>query len=129
MGTEKSMAEKKVLLIEDEPNYRALILAVLRRAGMQCTSCTDGDHAIKKMAQESFDLTIIDYLLPGPNAVDIVRWMRTQKIDTPALIITNYPSEDLTNKTKVLTKTRLVPKPSFDPMNIPSIVQDMITSK
>ena len=118
--------EKRILLIEDEPNYRALILTVLRKAGIHCTSCTNGDLAIKKLSQETFDLAILDYLLPGPNAIDIVRWMRTQKINTPALIITNYPSDDLTTKSKALSKTKLIPKPTFDPANIPAIVQDML---
>jgi DNA-binding response OmpR family regulator len=128
MSASKPMKEKRVLLIEDEPNYRSLILTVLRKAGIQCTFCIDGDHAIKKLAQETFDLAIIDYLLPGPNAIDIVRWMRTQKITTPALIITNYPSDDLTVKSKELTRTKLIPKPTFDPANMPAIVQEMLAS-
>ena len=129
MNTGNRTNEKRILLIEDEPTYRLLMLTVLRKAGFHCSFCVNGDQAIQKLAQEAFDLTIIDYVLPGPNAIDIVRWMRTQKINTPALIMTNYPSDDISTKIKALTKTKLIPKPTFDPANMPAIIQEMFASQ
>lgn len=120
--------EKRILLVEDEPTYRTLILLILRRAGINCTFCVDGDHAIQKLTQEKFDLLILDYLLPGPNGVEIVRSARKQGIDIPALIITNYPSDALNEITKSLGRTKVLAKPSFEMANLPAIVLEMMTS-
>jgi DNA-binding response OmpR family regulator len=95
---------------------------------MNCIVCIDGDHAMKKLAQEKFDLIIIDYLLPGPNAVEVLSWARKQGIETPALIITNYPSDELTEKVKSLSSAQVLAKPLFDTFSMPAIVMKTLES-
>jgi len=129
MATTPQQPQKKILLIEDDPAYRTVVLTTLRKAGVNCTICVDGDHAMKQLAKEKFDLLIVDYLLPGPNAVEIVRWTRAQGINTPALIITNYPSEDLHQHTPTLGATKILAKTSFSPSNMPSIIQEMLNAR
>jgi DNA-binding response OmpR family regulator len=118
--------EKRILLVEDEASYRAVVLATLRKAGLKCSFCVDGDHAIKKLEQEKFDLIIVDYLLPGPNGFEIIQWARNQGIETSALLITNYPSDDLNKTHKVLEHTKILPKSAFTASSIPAIVQELL---
>jgi CheY-like chemotaxis protein len=117
--------EKRILLIEDDFTYRTLILSVLRKSGFNCTFCIDGDHALKKLRQENFDLIITDYLIPGPNGIEIVRWARKQGIDIPMLVVTNYPSEVLSVSIKELGRTKIIAKTSFTVSNMVKIVQEM----
>ncbi len=120
--------EKRILLVEDEASYRTVVLATLRKAGLNCTFCVDGDNAIKKLEQEKYDLIIVDYLLPGPNGIEIVQWARKQGIDTSALVITNYPSDDLEKTNKALGHTRILSKSLFTTSSIPAIVQELLIS-
>jgi CheY-like chemotaxis protein len=119
--------EKRILLVEDDANYRTVVLTILRKAGLNCTFCVDGDHAIKKLAQEKYDLIIVDYLLPGPNGIEVIQWARKHGIDTPALIITNYPSDDLDKTNKALGHTKILAKSLFTTSSIPAIVQGLLT--
>ena len=124
--TDAQQKEKRILLIEDDHVYRTVLLSTLRRLGFQCTFCIDGDHAIKKLSQEKFDLLISDYLLPGINGIEIIRLARTQGIDIPALLITNYPAEVLHVSNKGLGRTKIIAKLSFHPDNMLKIVQGML---
>jgi two-component system response regulator HydG len=120
--------EKRILLVEDDLTYRTLILSVLRKSDFHCTFCVDGDHALKKLEQEKFDLLIVDYLVPGPNGIEIVRWVRNHGINIPALVITNYPSDELSENSKTLKHTKFLAKTSFSISSMPKIVQEMLSS-
>jgi len=103
-----------------------LLLSSLRNMGYNCTFCVDGTQATKTLSKEKFDLLICDYLLPGTNGVEVIRLVRKHGIDTPALLITNYPSELLHVSNKALGRTKILSKPSFNPNNILKIVQGML---
>ena len=120
--------EKRILLIEDDHVYRTLLLSTLRTMGFKCSFCVDGDQAIKTLTREKFDLLICDYLLPGTNGVEIIRLARNQGIDTPALLITNYPTEVMHISNKALGRTKIISKTSFNPENILKIVQGSMNS-
>ena len=124
--TDAQQKEKRILLVEDDHVYRTVLLSTLRRIGFQCTFCIDGDHAIKKLLEEKFDLLISDYLLPGTNGIEIIRLARNQGIDIPALLITNYPAEVLHVSNKGLGRTKIIAKISFNPNNMLNIVQGML---
>jgi DNA-binding response OmpR family regulator len=120
--------EKRILLVEDDAAYRALVMSTLRKAGIHCTFCVTGDQAMKRLTQETFDLLIMDYLLPGPSAIDILQWARVKGINTPTLIVTNFPSDELRSKTKTLGHTHLMMKEAFSPESIPEVIQVMFGS-
>ena len=118
--------EKRILIIEDDHVYRSVLMSTLRKAGFNCSFCIDGNQAIKMLSKERFDLLISDYLLPGTNGVAIIRSAREQGIETPALLITNYPSELLQISNKGLGRTKIMDKVSFPPNDMPRIVQGML---
>jgi CheY-like chemotaxis protein len=128
MSPQTQRKEKRILLIEDDLTYRTLTLSVLRKSGFHCTFCVDGDHALKKLEQEKFDLLIVDYLIPGPNGIEIVRWARKHGINIPALVITNYPSEELSENSKTLEHTKVLAKTSFSVSSMAKIVQEMLSN-
>ena len=124
--TSEKRIEKKIIIIEDDHVYRSMLMSILRKAGFLCSFCIDGDHAVKKIKQERFDLIICDYLLPGTNGIEVIRSVRDEGILTPALLITNYPSELLHVSNKALGRTKIMDKVSFPPDDMPRIVQGMI---
>jgi CheY-like chemotaxis protein len=117
---------KHVLLVEDDAAYRMVVLSMLRKAGFTSSFAVDGDNAIQKLEQEKFDLIIIDYLLPGPNGLEVIQWARDHEINIPALIITNYPSDELNLSDNLIGNTNILPKMAFTPADMLSIIQQMI---
>jgi CheY-like chemotaxis protein len=126
MTTGTTRKAKHVLLVEDDAAYRMVVLSMLRKAGFTSSFAVDGDNAIQKLEQEKFDLIIIDYLLPGPNGLEVIQWARDHEINIPALIITNYPSDELNLSDNLIGNTNILPKMAFTPADMLSIIQQMI---
>ncbi len=120
--------EKRILLIEDDHVYRTVLLSTLRTLGYHCSFCVDGIQAYKTLSKEKFNLLIVDYLLPGTNGVEIIQSIRSKGVQTPALLITNYPAEVLNVSNKALGRTKILAKTSFNRENIPKIVDGMLTT-
>jgi DNA-binding response OmpR family regulator len=125
MTTQRSKPYK-ILLVEDETSYRALLQAVLRKKEFHCVACINGDQAVEKLNREQFDLLILDYLLPGPSALEVLRWARNKNIQTYAMIITAYPSDQLRTECESLGHTRLIVKPDLEFTKFPAVVLETL---
>ena len=76
----------KVLIADDEKPICDLIDINLSAAGYHCKSVQDGMKAIDMIEQETFDLILLDIMLPGVNGFDIMEYIRPLKI--PVIFIT-----------------------------------------
>lgn len=76
----------KVLIVDDEKPICDLIDINLSAAGYHCKSVQDGMKAIDMIEQETFDLILLDIMLPGVNGFDIMEYIRPLKI--PVIFIT-----------------------------------------
>ena len=76
----------KILIVDDEKAICDLIDINLSAAGYQCKSVQDGLQAIDLIEGESFDLILLDIMLPGADGYDIMEYIRPLKI--PVIFIT-----------------------------------------
>ncbi len=76
----------KVLIVDDEKPICDLIDINLSAAGYFCKTVQDGLEAIDLIEQESFDLILLDIMLPGADGYDIMEYIRPLKI--PVIFIT-----------------------------------------
>ncbi|WP_428484463.1 response regulator transcription factor [Rhodopila sp.] len=76
----------KVLLIEDDSDTAEEVVLELQRYGHTVTHAASGSHGLLA-ARESFDVLVVDRLLPGLEGLDVIKALRTEGIRTPALII------------------------------------------
>lgn len=76
----------KILIVDDEKPICDLIDINLSAAGYQCKSVQDGLAAIDLIEQESFDLILLDIMLPGADGFDIMEYIRPLKV--PVIFIT-----------------------------------------
>ncbi len=100
MPAQSALQGKKILIVEDDYVYRVFLQSILKKAGALCTICINAEYAKIKIVEEQFDVLMLDYLLPGYNALEIIKWIREQNILTPAVIVTAYPFDELTKKCK-----------------------------
>lgn len=76
----------KILIVDDEKPICDLIDLNLSSAGYQCTSVQDGLKAIEQIEKETFDLILLDIMLPGADGYDIMEYIRPMGI--PVIFIT-----------------------------------------
>lgn len=70
------MANKQVLLIEDEPHIAEAIRFILSRAGWSVSVLDDGALALSRIADERPDAIILDLMLPGRSGLEILADLR-----------------------------------------------------
>lgn len=64
-GTEQAARSLQVLVVDDEPEVRRLLSEYLAVDGHSCQTAADGPEALEKFTTETFDLVIVDQVLPG----------------------------------------------------------------
>jgi len=81
---------KKVLLIEDEPNIIEAVSFILSRDGWDVKTHSNGHDAIDAVRNRHPDLIILDVMLPGKSGFDILKEIRSdhQFGQTPVLMLT-----------------------------------------
>lgn len=81
---------KKVLLIEDEPNIIEAISFILMRDGWEVKTHSNGHDAMEAVRSREADLIILDVMLPGRSGFDILKDIRADAdlADTPVLMLT-----------------------------------------
>ena len=80
----------RVLVVEDEANIRDLVCLHLRHEGYLCEGVADGKDALARAEAESFDLLVLDVMLPGLDGLSLCRAIRNGTInrDVPILMLT-----------------------------------------
>ena len=76
----------RVLIVDDEKPICDLIDLNLSSAGYHCTAVQDGLKAIDLFEKESFDLVLLDIMLPGADGYDVMEYIRPLGI--PVIFIT-----------------------------------------
>ncbi|MFQ7474146.1 MAG: response regulator transcription factor [Anaerovoracaceae bacterium] len=84
---------KKILIIEDEPNIRELVLYNLKTNGYDGIAAEDGIMGITMVHREKPDLILLDIMLPEKNGYEICKELREEGNNTPIIIITAKTEE------------------------------------
>ena len=80
--------EVRLLVVEDETNIRELLATTLKFAGFAVEAAPDGRTALKLVADQAFDLAVVDVMLPDMDGFTVTRTMRGNGHDVPVLFLT-----------------------------------------
>jgi DNA-binding response OmpR family regulator len=85
----------RVLVVEDEAHIRELIQLHLGLEGLDIEAVGDGQEALVRVSSQSFDLIILDLMLPGVDGISIARAIRRDgpNSDVPILMLTARSEE------------------------------------
>lgn len=81
------MNASQILLVEDDAEISELLVTLLSKEGFNITCAFDGNTGLDKAQQSSFDLLILDIMLPGRDGLEVLRELRKTK-NTPVLMLT-----------------------------------------
>jgi two-component system phosphate regulon response regulator PhoB len=73
------MAKENILVVDDEEDILELVQYSLVREGYQVQGALSGEDALKKVAKESFDLIVLDLMLPGIDGLEVAKQLRNEK--------------------------------------------------
>ena len=78
----------RILLIEDSPSVSEYVARGLSEGGHVCDVLTDGTDGLFQATRESYDVLVVDRMLPGLDGLSMVRAMRAAGVKTPVLFLT-----------------------------------------
>jgi two-component system OmpR family response regulator len=79
----------RVLLIEDDSDTSGHVVRTLESAGHTIQAAADGNVGLKMGAMQTFDVLVIDRMLPGLDGLSIVQALRESGVKTPVLLLTS----------------------------------------
>ena len=86
---------EKILIVEDEKEIADLISYALKKENFDVTVALDGERALEKLREESFDLVILDLMLPKIQGLEICKIIRNNpKIQKTGIIIVTAKGEE-----------------------------------
>jgi two-component system copper resistance phosphate regulon response regulator CusR len=78
----------RILIVEDEPQAAAMLAMGLREQGFQADVAGDGERALTLARSHTYDLMILDVILPGRDGFSVCRELRHVGCDMPILMLT-----------------------------------------
>ncbi|HEX9778942.1 MAG TPA: response regulator [Geopsychrobacteraceae bacterium] len=108
------MANMKVLVVEDSPTMRQLIVFALKRIrGLQIVEANDGVGGLKKLSAEKFELILTDINMPIMDGLKLVSLIRNdpQYKDVPVVVITTEGAQEDRDRALALGANEYITKP------------------
>ena len=83
----------KVLFLEDEPTIREVLTEYMSITGYQVTEAESGDQAISLLEQNSYDIAVLDIMVPGVDGFEVLTYMKEHCSDTAVIMLTALEDE------------------------------------
>jgi DNA-binding response OmpR family regulator len=78
----------RILVVEDERKLAQVVAAALEAEHYDVVVAPTGEEGFYRANAESFDLVVLDLMLPGRSGLEILQTLRQRRVDTPVLILT-----------------------------------------
>lgn len=119
----------KILVVEDSPTMRQLIIFALRRLkNIKVIEACDGVDALKKLQKEVFDLIITDINMPVMDGLKLLSMLRKDEVykNTPVIIITTEAGKEDRERAMNLGANAYLTKPVQAP-DVLKLVEQFIS--
>ncbi|OIQ75807.1 nitrogen regulation protein NR(I) [mine drainage metagenome] len=106
------LTQSKILVIDDEEIVRRSYARSL--AGMNCNveTARNGHEALEAMEQRSFDIVLLDLMMPGMSGMAVLKLIKEKWPDSEVIIITGYPAVDTAKQAVTLGAYEYLAKPA-----------------
>lgn len=78
---------ERILVVEDDPDIRALIATRLHRLGWETHTVATGEAALSAVEEEAFSLIVLDIVLPGIDGWEVLRRLGMGPQHPPVLVV------------------------------------------
>jgi two-component system response regulator MprA len=82
------MTQPRILLAEDDRSVRDSLTRILRFESYEITAVENGEAAVAALEADTFDLALLDWMMPVLDGLAVCRWVRRNGRDLPVLMLT-----------------------------------------
>jgi DNA-binding response OmpR family regulator len=80
------MSQARILVVDDEPDTLGLIELTLQTAGFNVRTAGNGDQALGILLNDSFDLVLLDIMMPGMTGFDLLEILKNREVEIPPIV-------------------------------------------
>lgn len=126
-----SSVGKKILLIEDETFIADIYARELTKAGFQVRVAPDGTSGFQALQEETFDLLLLDIMLPGMHGLELLRQWRIKYPEStmPVILLTNLGQDEVIKEGFNLGAKGYLIKASYTPKQVVAEVVNALSGK
>lgn len=85
---------KKILIIEDEKTLAKALELKLTHSGFDVKTVFNGEDGIEQIEKISFDLILLDLIMPRMDGFTVLKTLKTNGVVTPVIVLSNLSQED-----------------------------------
>jgi len=86
---------KKILVVDDSKLVSMMVSDILKKNNYDVEVASGGNECLEKLAHSSYDLAIVDYLMPDINGLDVLKEINNKKYELPVIMLTGEGSESI----------------------------------
>ncbi len=120
-------ARKTLLVVDDEEGVRKLLTGVLKAAGYEVLSASDGHQAQKVLDSRDVDLVVMDLVMPNQEGIETISGLRRARPDVKIIAISGYGGTFLNVATRLGARAALA-KP-VGPDQLLRVVQETLAAE
>lgn len=109
----------RVLVVDDDESIRTLVSHLFSRSGYEVATAADGDEAIARLEAATFDLIVLDLMMPRTDGVAVIEWIG-ENAPPPRIIVVTAAVPGIVGK----LRTDLVWKVMAKPFNLQNLLQE-----
>jgi DNA-binding NtrC family response regulator len=103
--------EIRVLIVEDDPRVREMLVRVVQTAGFHALAVWSGEEAVRHIEKQAFDIAILDYHLPRIDGLTTLRKLRQSVPNLQGIVLTGYANLDVAKQAIHLDVVEFLTKP------------------
>jgi len=121
----RSTSTPVVCIVDDDTDVLGSLRFLLETDGFDVRTFRSGAALLNSIAAGEVDCLVIDYKMPGMNGLDLAIRLQERDIDSPIILITGYPDQDISRKAAAAGIRHVVLKPLLED-SLVSRVRDVI---
>ncbi len=126
-AAELTTTHGRILVVDDEASVAKVIKATLDRGGYAVEVCTNGQAALDRFGAASFDMVLLDVMMPDLDGVEVLRRIRATAPTAKVVLMTGHTSESLEARMREFSDIIVLSKP-FQPKELLKSVRKVMAS-
>ncbi len=118
----------RILVIDDEQGMRDFLSIMLKKEGYEVVAAENGEHALKAIHTEIYDLVITDVKMPKVDGIEVLRTIKEVSPETVVIVITAFATTDTAVQAMKLGAYDYITKP-FKVDEIKLIIQKALEKR
>ncbi|MEJ7607582.1 MAG: response regulator, partial [Bryobacteraceae bacterium] len=85
----------RILIVDDEADIRESLETLLQLERYKIELAVDGGDCLRKLEKSTYDLVLLDLMMPDRSGMDVLRELRQRDLETPVIMMTAYGSVEV----------------------------------